>query len=64
MLDDEVYDIMEQLVEESKSLYEIKNHYKEDSNKCTDCLDIWKKLENQKEKNIEELEKILREHLK
>lgn len=63
MLDDEVYDIMEQLVEESRSLYEIKKYYKDDSAHCEKCVDIWKKLEEQKEENIEMLEELLRDHM-
>ncbi len=62
MLSDEVYDLMRQLVEESKSLYEIKEHYKDDSQHCDKCLDFWKKLEQKKMKNTEELEAILRKH--
>lgn len=63
MLDDEVYDIMQQLVEESRSIYEIRRYYKEDSAHCEKCHDVWKKLEEQKEENIEELEGLLKEHL-
>ncbi len=63
MLDDEVYDLMEQLVEESKSLSRIKEYYKDDSAHCEECVDIWKRLEDQKEENIKELEEILEEHM-
>ena len=63
MLDDEVYDIMEQLVEESRSLYEIKKYYKDDSAHCKKCVDVWKNLEEQKEENIEMLEELLKDHM-
>jgi beta-galactosidase GanA len=63
VLDNDVYNLMEQLVEESKSLWQIKNHYKEDACDCDECRRFWDKLEKDKEQHIEDLEKLLRSHM-
>ncbi|MFO8051738.1 MAG: hypothetical protein R6V01_08590 [Thermoplasmatota archaeon] len=64
MLENRVYNLMEQLVEESQSLYRIKNDYKSDSSGCDSCMEFWKKMEKDKEEHIQELEELLKEHLK
>ena len=54
---------MEQLIEESKSLWQIKHHYKEDAADCDECRRFWEKLEKDKEQHIEDLEALLRSHM-
>lgn len=63
MLDNDVYNLMEQLVEESKSLWRIKRHYKEDAADCDECRRFWDILEKDKEQHIQDLEELLRSHL-
>lgn len=63
VLDNDVYNLMEQMVVESKSLWQIKHHYKEDASDCDECRRLWKKLEKDKEQHIEDLEELLRSHL-
>lgn len=63
MLDNTVYNLMEQMVEESQSLWRIKQHYKQDAADGEECLEFWKKLEKDKEQHIADLEDLLRHHL-
>ena len=64
MLPDHVYDLMAQVVQESKTLWRIKMHYKENAKECPKCQTLWKRLEKEKESNLKELESLLKEHLK
>ncbi|MFO8133052.1 MAG: hypothetical protein R6U10_03855 [Thermoplasmatota archaeon] len=63
MLDNNVYNLMEQLVEESKSLWQIKHHYREDAAGCDKCRRFWEKLEKDKEQHIEDIEALLKKHM-
>jgi len=64
MLDNNVYNLMVQLVEENQSLWRIKKMYKDDAKNCEECLDFWNKLEKEKESRIDELEKLIQHHMK
>ena len=64
MLPDHVYDLMNQMVQESKTLWRIKMHYKENAKECPKCQALWKRLEKEKESNLKELESLLKEHLR
>jgi len=64
MLSDHVYDLMSQLVEESQSLWRIKDKYKADSAGCSECQAFWEKMEKDKEEHINELTRLLKKHLK
>jgi hypothetical protein len=64
MLPDHVYDLMNQMVQESKTLWRIKKHYKENAKECPRCQNLWRKLEKEKESHLKELEELLKEHLK
>ncbi len=63
MLDNNTYNLMAQLVEENQSLWRIKKMYKNDAENCEECLEFWKKLENEKEARISEFEKLIQKHL-
>lgn len=63
MFDDNLYNLMTQMLEEHKSLYRIKKMYKTDAKKCKECLDFWKKLEQDKEDHIRELIGLVESHL-
>ena len=63
MLENNLYNLMTQMVEEHKSLYRIKNMYKKDSKDCKECLDFWNKLEKDKEDHIRELQALISPHL-
>ena len=64
MLDNHVYNLMEQIVEESKSLWRLKKMYKQDASDCAQCQAFWNSLEKDKEAHIEELEELIRSHVK
>jgi hypothetical protein len=61
-LDNNTYDLIEQLNIENKSLWRIKNNYKTDaqSANCQDCKEFWDKIEKQKQQNIKDLTNLLR----
>jgi hypothetical protein len=63
MLENNVYNLMEQITEESKSLWRIRNNYKKDTGGCQECMDFWDKLAKDKEAHIKELEKLVRAHI-
>lgn len=62
MFDNNTYNLMEQLTIESKSLWRIKNNYKDDasSSNCGDCKKFWEELERDKEDHIKRLNDLLR----
>lgn len=63
MLDNNTYNLMKQLVQEHKSLWRIKNAYKEDAQNSDECQKIWKKITEQKEATISELLELLKKEL-
>ena len=63
MYDDNLYNLMAQAVEESQSLYRIKNHYVEDAENCDQCSKYWKELIEDKEKHLEDLLKLIKNHI-
>jgi hypothetical protein len=64
MFENHVYNLMQQLVQEHKSLWRIKNMYLKDvTNDCPECVAFWKKMEADKEDHIRELTKLVKEHL-
>lgn len=63
MLDNHLYNLVEQIVDESKSLWRIKNTYKKDASGCSECMAFWGKLEEDKEDHIKELQELIKNHL-
>lgn len=63
MHDNHVYNLLEQLVTEQKSLWRIKDAYPKDSGGCSECESAWNKLAASKEENIKELTELLKSHL-
>ena len=64
MLDNHVYNLMTQIVQEHKSLWRIKRNYRKDAKNCKDCKKFWAKALKDKEKNINEMLKLLKKALK
>jgi len=64
MLENHLYNLMEQIVDESKSLWRVKKTYKDDARDCAQCLAFWGKLEKDKDNHIKELLGLIKEHLK
>lgn len=63
MIDNHVYNLTLQLVQENKSLWRIKNNYMEDAGDCADCQAFWNKMTLDKEEHIEEITGLLKTHL-
>lgn len=58
-----VYNLMNQLVQEEKSLWRSKSDYMKDAKGFKDCLDFWKKMQKDKEAHIKELTALIQKHL-
>jgi hypothetical protein len=63
MMDNHLYNLMNQLTQENKSLYKIKGHYTEDAGDCGDCKAFWGKMVKDKEEHIEELMGLIKGHM-
>ncbi|RJQ13914.1 hypothetical protein C4553_02060 [Candidatus Parcubacteria bacterium] len=63
-MDNHIYNLMLQIVQEHKSLWRIKNHYSKDAGSCMECQNFWKKMEKDKADHINELEALIKEHMK
>lgn len=55
---------MMQLIEENQSIWRIRNNYIKDAGECGECEEFWKILLIDKEGHVEDLEKLVKEHLK
>ncbi len=63
MLDNHVYNLMSQIVEEHRSLWRIKNDYLKDTGECEACKKFWEKMVEDKETHIKELNELIKDHL-
>ncbi|PIP73289.1 MAG: hypothetical protein COW88_02395 [Candidatus Lloydbacteria bacterium CG22_combo_CG10-13_8_21_14_all_47_15] len=63
MLENHSYNLIEQMAEENKSLWRIKNEYKKDTSGCSECSAFWEKLEKDKETHIADLKVLIKTHL-
>ena len=63
MFDNHLYNLLNQLTQEHKSLWRIKNEYDKDADTCKECKAFWKKLEEDKEDHIEELQSLIKNHM-
>lgn len=63
MFDNHLYNLVTQLAQEHKSLWRIKNMYKNDAVNCDECKAFWEKMEKEKEVHVEELKKMLKSHI-
>ncbi len=62
MLRNNLFNLMNQAVQESKSLWRIKNQYMQESVGSDDIMAFWKKLEKEKEERIQELQDLIKKH--
>lgn len=63
MLNNHLYNLMSQMVQEHRSLWRIKNEYKKDVGGCSACKTFWEKLEQNKEDYIKALTGLIKNHL-
>jgi len=64
MSENHIYNLMNQLTQEHKSLWRIQNFYKKDAGDCADCIKFWDILAVDKETHIRALEEEVKKHLK
>ena len=60
ILRNNVFNLMNQLVQESKSVWRIKNEYMQEAIGNDELMALWKRLESEKGAAIEEMQKILK----
>lgn len=63
MLDNNFYNLVEQLSQESKSLWRIENEYIADAEGNTEETAYWKELAEDKKKHINDLKELIKTHL-
>lgn len=63
MLNNHVYNLLLQATQEHKSLWRIKNSYKNDAENCDECKAFWNKMEKDKEGHVAELEAMIKKHI-
>ena len=63
MLDNDTYNLMEQLEIENKSLWRIKNNYKNDASTDNQSRQLWSLIEKEKEEVVRLLTEKVRERL-
>ncbi|MDP1625092.1 MAG: hypothetical protein Q8L64_04955 [bacterium] len=62
MLRNNLFNLMNQLVEESKSLWRIKNEYSKEAVGSDDIMAQWKKMEAEKIANIAVLKELIKKY--
>ncbi len=62
MLNDANYDIITMIAEDSQTLHRI-DKYMKDSSDCKPCQDIWKKVKDNREKELAMLMDQLKKHI-
>ncbi len=63
MLDNDTYNLMEQLEIENRSLWRIKNNYKKDASTDNESRQLWNLIEKDKEEVVRLLTEKVRERL-
>lgn len=61
--DNHLYNLMEQWVQEKKSLWRLQKNYKEDAGECDNCGEFWDKMIKDKQEHTAELIKMIKDHL-
>lgn len=62
MFRNNLFNLMNQAVQESKSVWRIKNEYMQEAVGSDDIMAFWKKLEKDKEEHIKELQELIKKH--
>lgn len=62
-MENHIYNLLKQLVQENKSLWRITNSYKNDAGSCENCKTFWDKMKKDKEDHVAELTALVKEHL-
>jgi hypothetical protein len=59
MIRNNLFNLMNQAVQESKSLWRIKNVYRQEAVGADDVMELWKKMEKDKEDTIAMIQKLI-----
>jgi hypothetical protein len=62
MLRNNVFNLMNQAIQESKSIWRIKNQYMQEAVGNDDLMNLWKKMEKQKEESITEMQTLIKKY--
>lgn len=60
-MDDHTYDLIKGLGENAEALSVYKK-YQSDAHDCSECKALWKRMEEQEEKDIADMKRILADH--
>jgi len=63
MLQNNLYNLMHQLVQENKSLWRIKSEYLKDAEGDENAISFWKKMESDKESHVKELQEMIKNRM-
>lgn len=61
-MENHLYNLYSQLVQDRRSIYRIRKYYLKDSRGCKKCQDFWKKLLREKETNCSAILALLKAH--
>jgi len=62
MLRNNLFNLMNQAVQESKSVWRIHNQYMQEAVGNDDLMILWKKMEKQKEESIIEMQNLIKKY--
>jgi hypothetical protein len=63
LYDNNTYNLMRQMMQEHKMLWQIKNNYKSDASFCSECREFWEGIEKEGEQRVAKLEALLKRHM-
>ena len=64
MLDNHVYNLMSQIVEDHRSLWRMRDLYENNSGECAECRELWRGMASSREAELKNMIEILRRHLR
>lgn len=62
MIRNNLFNLMNQSIQESKSLWRIKNHYMQEAVGSDDIMNLWKEMEKSKEEQIAKLQALVKKY--
>ena len=62
LYDNNSFNLLRQMVQEHKLLWQIKNNYKSDAAACPECHEFWEKLEKETEQRVARLETLIKKY--
>jgi hypothetical protein len=61
-MENHLYNLFSQLVQDRRSIYRIKKFYLKDAGKCKKCRELWQKILKNKEEETKMILEVLKEH--